>query len=344
MTSTTTQHAMAPRRRLLQAVAGLAAAMGCALSSAQTTTAPATSTAGWPNRPVTIVVPFPAGGGTDAFARPLTAVLTRNVGKQFVIDNKGGAGGTVGATVASKAAPDGYTFFMGAVHHAIAPSMYPKLEYNIETDFIPVGLISSVPQVIVVNPRKVPVSDLKGLLDYARKNPGKLNYGSAGNGTSHHLAGELFKLQTKTYITHIPYRGAGPALQDLIAGQVDVMFDGLGSSAAHIKGGRIKALAVAADKRAPGFPEIPTSVDGGVPTYQVATWYGLWAPKGTPKELVEAMRAELAKALGSEELRKTWTGLGTDTPDLYGDAFGRFVNSELKRWAEVVKQSGAQME
>jgi tripartite-type tricarboxylate transporter receptor subunit TctC len=300
--------------------------------------------AGWPNRPVTIVVPFPAGGGTDAFARPLFAVMTRNAGKQFVIDNKGGAGGTVGATIASKAAPDGYTFFMGAVHHAIAPAMYPKLEYNIENDFIPVGLISSVPQVIVVNPKRVPVDDLKGFLDYVRKNPAKLNYGSAGNGTSHHLAGELFKLQTKTFITHIPYRGAGPALQDLIAGQVDLMFDGLGSSASHIKGGRIKALAVASDKRAPGFPEVPTSAEGGVPTYQVATWYGLWAPKGTPKELVEAMRTEMAKALGSDELKKTWTGLGTDTPNLYGDAFGRFVSAEVKRWGEVVKKSGATLE
>jgi tripartite-type tricarboxylate transporter receptor subunit TctC len=300
--------------------------------------------AGWPSRPVTIVVPFPAGGGTDAFARPLTSILTRNTGKQFIVDNRGGAGGTVGATIASKAAPDGYTFFMGAVHHAIAPAMYPKLDYNIETDFIPVGLISSVPQVIVVNPKRVPVDDLKGFLDYVRKNPAKLNYGSAGNGTSHHLAGELFKLQTKTFITHIPYRGAGPALQDLIAGQVDLMFDGLGSSASHIKGGRIKALAVASDKRAPGFPEVPTSAEGGVPTYQVSTWYGLWAPKGTPKELVEAMRAEMAKALGSDELKKAWTGLGTDTPNLYGDAFGRFVSAEIKRWGEVVKKSGATLE
>jgi len=304
----------------------------------------ATAQSGWPTRPVTIVVPFPAGGGTDAFARPLTAVMTKNAGKQFIIDNKGGAGGTVGATVASKAAPDGYTFFMGAVHHAIAPSMYPKLDYNLETDFIPVGLVSSVPQVIVVNPKKVPVTDLKGLLEFVRKNPAKLNYGSAGNGTSHHLAGELFKLQTKTFITHIPYRGAGPALQDLIAGQVDMMFDGLGSSAAHIKGGRITALAVAAEKRAPGFPDVPTSVEGGVPTYQVATWYGLWAPKGTPKEAIDGMRAEMAKALGSDELRKAWNGLGTDTPNLYGDAFGKFVSSEVKRWAEVVKHSGAKLE
>lgn len=316
----------------------------CLLAAAALLAATGAQAQGWPSKPVTWVVPFPAGGGTDAFARPLTAVLSKQTGKQFIIDNKGGAGGTVGAGIASKAAPDGYTFFMGAVHHAIAPSMYPKLEYKLEEDFVPVALISSVPQVIVVNPSKVPATDLKGLLEFIRKNPGKLNYGSAGNGTSHHLAGELFKLQTKTFITHIPYRGAGPALQDLIAGQVDMMFDGLGSSATHIKSGRIKALAVAANKRAPGFPDVPTSVEGGVPTYQVATWYGLWAPKGTPKDVITAMQGELRKAFADEAVKSAWNGLGTEVPSLYGDAFGNFVASEVKRWAEVVKSSGAKLD
>jgi tripartite-type tricarboxylate transporter receptor subunit TctC len=222
--------------------------------------------------------------------------------------------------------------------------MYPKLDYNLEADFIPVGLVSSVPQVIVVHPQRVPAKDLKEFLDFVRKNPGKLNYGSAGNGTSHHLAGELFKLQTKTFITHIPYRGAGPALQDLIAGQVDIMFDGLGSSSAHIKAGRIKALAAAADKRAPGFADLPTTREAGVPTYQVATWYGIWAPKGTPKEAVDRMAAEMKKALESDELKATWAGLGAEPPNLYGEAFGKFVGSEIKRWAEVVKTSGAKLD
>jgi tripartite-type tricarboxylate transporter receptor subunit TctC len=298
----------------------------------------------WPTKPVTIVVPFPAGGGTDAFARPLSAHLTKTLGRQFIIDNKGGAGGTVGAGVAARAAPDGYTLFMGAVHHAIAPSIYPKLDYNIETDFVPIGLVSSVPQVIVVNAQRMPVADFKAFLDSVSKNPGKYNYASAGNGTSHHLAGELFKLQTKTFITHIPYRGAGPALQDLIAGQVDMMFDGLGSSAAHIKGGRVKALAVASDKRVPGFPDVPTAAEMGLPSYQVATWYGLWAPKGTPKDVVERIQVELRKALNSEELVAIWRGIGSSTPDLYGDAYGRFVGAEVKRWADVVKASGAKLE
>ncbi|MEY2892060.1 MAG: hypothetical protein RJA98_1968 [Pseudomonadota bacterium] len=330
---TMTPHLRAHRRALLTAAALTLAPLAAWAQSAA-----------WPSKPVTIIVPFPAGGGTDAFARPLTAVLTKNTGKQFIIDNKGGAGGTLGAGLAARAAPDGTTFFMGAVHHAIAPAMYPKLDYNIEGDFVPVGLISSVPQVIVVNPQRVPVKDLPGLLAFVRKNPGKLNYGSAGNGTSHHLAGELFKLQTKTFITHIPYRGAGPALQDLIAGQVDLMFDGLGSSANHIKNGRIKALAVAATQRAPGFPDVPTAGEGGVPTYQVATWYGLWAPKGTPKEAVAAMQAELKKALGGDELKATWTGLGSATPTLWGDDFGHFVHSEIKRWGEVVAASGAKLD
>jgi tripartite-type tricarboxylate transporter receptor subunit TctC len=199
-----------------------AAALAMALAAAAPLTALAQA-ASWPSKPVTIVVPFPPGGGTDAFARPLFAVMTKNMGRQFVIDNKGGAGGTLGAGLAAKAAPDGYTFFMGAVHHSIAPSMYPKLDYQLEADFVPVGLISSVPQVIVVNPQRVQARTLPELLDFLRKNPARLNYGSAGNGTSHHLAGELFKLQTRTFITHIPYRGAGPMLQDLIAGQVDLM-------------------------------------------------------------------------------------------------------------------------
>ena len=250
----------------------------------------------------------------------------------------------MGASVAAKAAPDGYTYFMGAVHHSIAPSMYPKLDYDILTDFVPVGLVSSVPQVVVVNPAKVQATTLAQLLDHLRKNPGKLNYALAGNGTSHHLAGELFKLQTKTFITHIPYRGAGPALQDLIAGQVEMMFDGLGSSAAHIKGGRLRTLAVAADKRAVAFPDVPTAAEAGLPTYKVATWYGIWAPKGTPREAVAAMQAGMRQALNSAELKSQWTGLGTETPDLWGDDFGRFVASEVKRWAEVVKTSGAKLD
>lgn len=318
-------------------------AAACALAGGLPATF-AQGAADWPSKPITIVVPFPAGGGTDAFARPLSAVLTKQLARQVLIDNKGGAGGTLGAGIAARAAPDGYTFFMGAVHHAIAPSMYPKLDYNIETDFVPVGLISSVPQVIVVHPGKVAARTLPDLLADMRANPGKRNYGSAGNGTSHHLAGELFKIQSKTFITHIPYRGAGPMLQDLIAGQVDMAFDGLGSSAGHIKAGRVVPLAVAASKRAAAFPDVPTAAEVGMPDYQVSTWYGLWAPKGTPQDIVDKMAAEMKKALNTPELKQAWLGLGTETPDLYGAAYGKFVSSEIKRWAAVVKTSGAKLD
>lgn len=300
--------------------------------------------AAWPSKAITVVVPFPVGGGTDAFARPLSAQLTKQLGQQVIIDNKGGAGGTLGATVAAKAAADGYTWFMGAVHHTIAPSIYPKLDYNLATDFVPVAMISSVPQVIVVNPQRITATDLKGLIAYLKATPGKMTYGSAGNGSSHHLAGELFKMQTQTFISHIPYRGAGPALQDLIGGQVDMMFDGLASSATHIRSGRLKAIAVAGDKRATGFPDIPTAAEAGLPTYKVATWYGLWAPKGTPQALVDRMGAELSNAFASKEIQSIWTSIGADMPTLSGKAFGDFVAAETRRWADVVKASNIKME
>ena len=321
-------------RRLI--VTAIAAAAACAPWAAR-------AQAAWPSKPVTIVVPFPAGGGTDAFARPLTASLSKNTGKQFIIDNRGGAGGTLGASIAAKAAPDGYTFFMGAVHHAIAPSMYPKLDYDIEKSFVPVALVSSVPQVIVANPQKVPTNDLKGFIDAAKKADGKMNYGSAGSGSSHHLAGELFNSLAGTKITHVPYKGAGPALVDLMGGQIDVMFDGMGSSAAHIKGGRIKAIAVASEKRASGFPNIPTAMESGL-NYKVSTWYGLWAPRGTPADVIAKLQAELKKAYNSDELKLIWNGLGAEVPDLYGDAFSGFVTSEIKRWADVAKASGAKLD
>ena len=298
----------------------------------------------WPNKPVTVIVPFPAGGGTDAFARPLSAQFAKLAGKPMIIDNRGGAGGTVGASIAAKAAPDGYTLFMGAVHHTIAPSMYPKLDYDIEKDFVPLALMANVPQVLVVNPKRVEVNDFKTFVEFVRKNPGKLNYGSAGAGTSHHLAGELFKQQTKTFITHIPYRGAGPALQDLIAGNVDMMFDGLGSSASHIKGGRIKALMVSGSKRNPAFPDVPCAAEVGLPDYTVTTWYGVWAPKGTPADVQTRIVEELRKAAATDELKAIWASNGAELGSQSPAQFGTFVSGEVKRWAAVVKTSGAKLE
>jgi tripartite-type tricarboxylate transporter receptor subunit TctC len=315
-----------------------------AAAGAATLTPLAYSQTGWPAKPVMMVVPFPAGGGTDAFARPLAAQFAKQTGKQLVIDNKGGAGGTVGASVASRLPADGYSLFMGAVHHTIAPSMYPRLDYDLEKDFVPLTLVASVPQVVVVNPKNITAPDFKAFLALMRQSPGRYNYGSAGAGTSHHLAGELFKQQTKTFITHIPYTGAGPALRDLVGGQVDMMFDGLGSSAAHIKGGRIKALMVSGNKRNAALPDVPSAAEVGLPDYTVTTWYGLWAPKGTPADAQVRIVEEVRKALQSDELKAIWATQGAEFPDYSPQQFGAFVNDEVKRWAAVVKASGAKME
>ncbi|OYY88313.1 MAG: ABC transporter substrate-binding protein [Polaromonas sp. 28-63-22] len=298
----------------------------------------------WPVKPVNMIVPFPAGGGTDAFARPMSAQFARLTGKTLVIDNRGGAGGTLGASLASRAQPDGYTLFMGAVHHTIAPSMYPKLDYDLEKDLVPLILVASVPQVVVVNPKNITAPDFKSFLELLRKNPGKYNYASAGTGTSHHLAGELFKQQSKTFITHIPYTGAGPALRDLVGGQVDMMFDGLGSSATHIKAGRVKALMVSGNKRSPAFPDVPSALEMGMPDYNVTTWYGVWAPKGTPQEAQTRAIEELRRACSTDEAKAVWAAQGAEFANVSGPQFASFVSAEVKKWAQVVKASGAKLD
>jgi len=298
----------------------------------------------WPAKQVTFLNPFPAGGGTDAFARPLAAQLTEQLGKQFIIDNRGGAGGTVGASVAAKAAPDGYTWFIGATHHTIAPSMYKNLDYDIEKSFIPVAMIANVPQVLVVNPQRVSARNAKDFIALMKKNPGKYNYASAGSGTVHHLAGELFKIQTGTFITHIPYRGAGPAMNDLLAGQIDLEFDGLATSAPQINAGKLVAIAVASNKRSPAIPNVPTFKESGLPDYEVSTWYSVFAPAGTPKPIVDKMISEVQKALNNPKLKSIWEKNGSDTPNLYGDAFGKQVSADVARWSAVVKKSGAQLD
>jgi tripartite-type tricarboxylate transporter receptor subunit TctC len=298
----------------------------------------------WPSKPITFVVPFPAGGGTDAFARPLAAQLTEQLGKQFLIDNRGGAGGTVGASVAAKAAPDGYTWFVGATHHTIAPSMYKGLDYDIEKSFIPVAMIANVPQVLVVNPQKVSARNIKEFVELMKKNPGKYNYASAGSGTVHHLAGELFKIQTGTFITHIPYRGAGPAMSDLLAGQVDLEFDGLATSAAQINAGKLAAIAVASNKRSSAIPNVPTFQEAGLPDYVVSTWYSIFAPAGTPKPIVDKMIVEIQKALNTPKVKAIWEKNGSETPSLTGEAFGKQVQADVVRWSAVVKKSGASLD
>ncbi len=300
--------------------------------------------ASWPERPITLIVPFPAGGGTDTFARPLAQQLTTQLGQSVVIDNKGGAGGTVGAGVAAKARPDGYTFFMGGAHHALAPSLYKSLNYNIQKDFVPVALVAQPPQVVVINATKLPVKTVQEFIDYAKKHPGEINFGTAGKGSTHHLAGELFAMQTGIKLVDVPYQGAGPMLTALIGGQVDLAFDGLGSSSGHIRSGTIKPLAVAADKRSPSLPDVPTAAEAGVPNYVVSTWYAIWAPAGTPPEAVDRMTAEITKALNAPKIKETWESNGSSVPTLTGADFGKFVDSEVTRWAKVVSDSGVKLD
>src|SRR4051812_8983240 len=264
----------------------------------------------WPARAVRIINPFPAGGGVDVFTRPVAAKLTLALGQNFYVENMGGAGGTVGAAAAAKAPADGYTFFVGAIHHTIAESIYAKLTYNIERDFEPVTVLAYVPNVLVIHPKHAGIKTYADFLAYARANPGKLNFGSAGNGTSHHLVGELFKLRTGTDLVHVPYKGAGPMMQDLLGGNVDMAFDGMGTSAPQIKGGKLKALAVSTAQRSPLIPDVPTLRELGVMDFEVTTWYAIWAVKGTPKEVIDRMYQEVAKILQLPDIKAIWEQQG----------------------------------
>jgi len=308
------------------------------MAVAQTTSWPA------PNRPIAFINPFPPGGAVDAFGRPLAKQLSVQLNDSIVVDNRGGAGGTVGAAAAAKMTPDGYTWLLGAVHHSIAPSMYQNLSYDITKDFEPIAIIGSVPHVIVVNPTKFPKNDLKSIIEEIRKHPGKYNYASTGNGTSQHLTGELFKIQNKLFITHIPYRGTGPALQDVVAGQVDMMFDTLAGAAPFIKSGQLIAVAVASNQRSPAFPNVPTAQELGISNFVVSSWYAMWAIKGTPKEIVDKMSAEVQIALASPEIKERWAGMGASVPKMTRSELNTFINQEIIRWSEVVKKSGAKLD
>jgi tripartite-type tricarboxylate transporter receptor subunit TctC len=297
----------------------------------------------WPQKPVRLINPFPPGGGTDTFARPLAARLSQAMGQQFIVENMGGAGGTLGAARAAKEAPDGYTFLIGAVHHTIAETLYTKLPYHLERDFIPITVIATVPNVIVVNPKRN-FKSLAELIAFAKANPGKLNYGSAGNGTTHHLAGELFKQVTGTELTHVPYKGAGPLTQDLLAGQVDLAFDGLGSSASHIKSGRLRPLAVTTPARSALLPDVPTAGEAGVKGYELTTWYAVWAVKGTPQPIVDRMYQEIAKALQSPEIKLVWDGQGAALGGMPPAEFAALVKQEIARWGKVVKDANIKID
>lgn len=317
----------------LQFVAGLALVAGSTLVAAQA----------WPTKTVTFVNPFPAGGGTDTFARPIAARLSQQLGHQFIIENQGGAGGTVGAANVSKRAPDGYNLFFGAVHHTIAESLYTRLPYNLEKDFEPVTVAAFVPNVVSIHP-KHDFKTLKDLIAYAKANPGRLNYGSAGSGTTHHMAAELFKTITGTFITHIPYRGAGPMMLDLLAGQVDMAFDGMGTSSSQIKGGKLRGLAVTSAQRNPVLPDVPTVIEAGVPGYEVRTWYGIWVLKGTPKDIKEKLYQETVKAMDQPDLKKIWAEQGATAGGMPPAEMEILVRAEIVKWAKVVKDAGAKVD
>jgi tripartite-type tricarboxylate transporter receptor subunit TctC len=283
--------------------------------------------------------PFPAGGGVDTFARPIAAKLTLALGQNFYVENMGGAGGTVGAAAAAKAAPDGYTIFVGAIHHAIAESLYTRLTYGIEKDFEPVTVVAAVPNVIVIHPKHAGINKYDDLLKYLKANPGKLNFGSAGNGTSHHLIGELYKMRTGTDIVHVPYKGAGPMMQDLLAGNVDMAFDGMGTSANQIKAGKLKPLAVSSGTRNPMLPDTPTLKELGIQDFDVTSWYAMWVPKGTPKEVVDKLYAEVVKTLAMPDIKKLWDSQGATAPAMPPAEFAKFQRAEIERWGKVVRDA-----
>jgi tripartite-type tricarboxylate transporter receptor subunit TctC len=303
----------------------------------------------WPTRPVRIVVPFAPGGTTDILARALAPELGKAFGQPFVVDNKAGAGGNVGADVVAKSSPDGYVLLMGTVGtQSINPSLYPKMPYDAARDFAPITLVAGVPNVLVVNPAKAAaagITDVRTLIAYARAHPGQLNMASSGNGTSIHLAGELFKSMTGTYMVHFPYKGSGPALLDLVAGTMDLMFDNLPSAMPQIKAGKLTALAVTSSQRSAALPDVPTVAEAGpVKGFDATSWFGLLAPAGTPAEIVQRVQQESAKALATPVLKERLLSQGANPGGMSPAEFGRFIAAETKKWAAVVKTSGAKVD
>ena len=305
----------------------------------------------WPGKTVRIVVPFAAGGTTDILARALAPELQKALGQAVVVDNKPGAGGNSGAADVAKAAPDGHTLLMGTVGtHAINPALYAKMPYDHIKDFVPVTLVAGVPNVLVMNPvhaQQNGIDSVATLIEFARKRPGRLNMASSGNGTSIHLAGELFKSMTGTFMLHLPYGGSGPALIDLISGNTDLMFDNLPSSLPHIKSGRLKALAVTSATRSSALPDLPTVEEAGGPAlkgYEASSWFGLLAPAGTPLDIVNRVQAETAKALGSPAIKERLQSQGAVPSGMTSAEFARHIAAETAKWARVVKASGAKVD
>lgn len=295
----------------------------------------------YPSKPVTMIVPFPAGGTTDIVARLTAQKLSEAWGQPVVVDNRAGAGGNIGSAMVAKAAPDGYTILMGTVGtHAINASLYEKMPYDVVKDFAPITNVAAVPNMLVINPA-LPVNSVKELIEYGKKNPGKLNMASSGNGTSIHLSGELFKVMTGVQMEHIPYKGSAPALTDMMGGQVQVMFDNMPSAINHVKSGKLKALAVTTATRSPAMPDLPTIDEAGVKGFEAASWFGLLAPAGTPKEIVAKIQADVVKAMKTTDLTEKMAQQGAAAVGNTPDEFAAYIKAELAKWEKVVKASGA---
>jgi tripartite-type tricarboxylate transporter receptor subunit TctC len=326
--------------RIVTTVAALALAGGVALAAA-----PATAqTDKWPARPVTYVVPFPAGGTTDILARLIAQPLAAAIGQPVVVENKPGAGGNVGSDYVAKAPADGYTILGGTISsHAINASMYPKMPYDAAKDFQPVTLIGTNANVLIVHPSN-PAKNLADFIAQGKAKPGSVNFASAGNGTSQHMSGELFKSMTGIDMVHIPYKGSAPAIADVMGGQVTMMFDTIVVAAPHIKSGRVKPLGVTSTKRVKGFEDIPTVAEAGVPGYEVVSWQGIFMRAGTPKEIVQRLNTELVKILNMPDVRERMDSLGLDVVANTPEQFAAFQQAEIAKWAKIVKESNLKAE
>jgi tripartite-type tricarboxylate transporter receptor subunit TctC len=297
----------------------------------------------YPNRPIKLIVPFAPGGGSDIIARIIAPRLGDAVGQQVVIDNKPGAGTIIGAEIAAKAAPDGYTLFVGITGTlAINPSLYQKLPYDPLRDFSPIILVATGPNILVVHP-SLPVKTVRELIALAKSKPGKLSYASAGTGGAPHLAGELFKSTAGVDIVHVPYRGAAPATMDLVAGQVEIMFAGMGAALPFIKAGRLKALAVAGAKRSPVMPELPT-IGESLSGFEASTWFGILSSAGTAKDIVQRLNAEIARVVKREDAKAQLLSQGYEPLTSTPEEFASYIKTELAKWSKVVRTSGARAE
>jgi tripartite-type tricarboxylate transporter receptor subunit TctC len=298
----------------------------------------------WPSRPVSYVVPFPAGGTTDILARIIGQKLSAALGQPVVIENKPGAGGNIGSDFVAKAKPDGYTILGGTISsHAINTSLYPKMPYDPVRDFAPVTLIGTNANVLIV-PATSPAKSVQELIALAKAKPGTLTFASAGNGTSQHLAGELFKLLAKVDVVHVPYKGSAPAIQDVIGGQVDMMFDTTVVAGPQIRAGKVRALGVTSAKRVPAFDTVPTIAESGVPGYEIVSWQGVFAPAGTPPDVVRRLNAELVAILKMPDVRQRMDELGLDVVANTPDEFAAFQKAEIAKWAKVIREAGVKID